>query len=179
LTLIPDFVTVEEAAQIIKDIDASPWMDSLKRRVQHYGYLYDYKRRTVDASLYLGNLPPWAQQLATRVHQAGYIGLPPDQVIVNEYEPGQGIAKHVDCEPCFGDTILSLSLGSGCVMEFHQDDHKIPIWLAPRALLVMQHEARYEWQHGIPARKSDVWAEQRHPRSRRVSVTLRKVILSE
>jgi alkylated DNA repair dioxygenase AlkB len=41
-----------------------------------------------------------------------------NQTIVNEYRPGQGIAAHVDCVPCFGATILSLSLGSSSVVGY-------------------------------------------------------------
>ena len=36
---------------------------------------------------------------------------------VNEYLPGQGIAQHVDCVPCFGGTVASLSLLSPCTMR--------------------------------------------------------------
>ena len=103
-----------------------------------------------------------------------------DQVIVNEYEPGQGISSHIDCEPCFKDTIVSLSLGSGCVMNFTNKfnrKHIIPIWLAPRSIVVLRDEARYEWLHGIAARKWDVWGNQRYERARRVSLTFRKVII--
>ena len=60
----------------------------------------------------------WAAELAQRLHHDGYGAQQPDQLIVNEDEPSQGIAGHVDCIPCFDDTILSISLGSACVMMF-------------------------------------------------------------
>lgn len=41
-----------------------------------------------------------------------------DQAIINEYLPGQGIAAHVDCEPCFGDEIGVVSLLDSHPMEF-------------------------------------------------------------
>ena len=103
-----------------------------------------------------------------------------DQVIVNEYKPGQGISSHIDCEPCFKDTIVSLSLGSGCVMNFRNKSDKtkkIPVWLAPRSLVILSGEARYEWLHGIAARKWDEWDGEKHERQRRVSLTFRKVII--
>jgi alkylated DNA repair dioxygenase AlkB len=37
--------------------------------------------------------------------------------VVNEYEPGQGIAKHIDKAELFESPIVSLSLGSDIVME--------------------------------------------------------------
>jgi len=41
-----------------------------------------------------------------------------DMVIVNEYEPGQGIASHIDNAKLFDHIIVSLSLGSDVVMNF-------------------------------------------------------------
>lgn len=180
LTYHPDFVTENEAERLLIKVDAAPWITTFKRRVQHYGYRYDYKRRTVDESLFLGNLPTWLLPLASRLCNAGLIAEIPDQVIVNEYDPGQGIAPHVDCEPCFGDTILSLTLGSGCIVDFAhtQNKAKHSVWLAPRSLMVMHGSARYDWTHGIAPRKSDIWMGQKISRGRRVSLTFRKVILT-
>lgn len=118
LTLIEDYITVEVERLLVAAIDAQPWQSPLKRRVQHYGYVYDYKRRHVDSTQHLGPLPPWLAELAHRLHADGTFPHVPDQCIVNEYEPGQGISAHVDCEPCFGDVIASLTLGSGCEMAF-------------------------------------------------------------
>lgn len=41
-----------------------------------------------------------------------------DQLIVNEYEPGQGINPHIDNIKLFKSDIASLSLGSDCIMIF-------------------------------------------------------------
>ncbi|MEO1644995.1 MAG: alpha-ketoglutarate-dependent dioxygenase AlkB, partial [Chloroflexota bacterium] len=157
------------------------WMTDMKRRVQHYGYVYDYKKRIVTSDMTLGGLPDWLADLAGRVHTAGYISAMPDQVIINEYVPGQGISPHVDCEPCFDDTILSLSLGSACMMDFThiESQRKDSILLAPRSLLIMAGEARYDWKHGIATRKSDVVDSERIARQRRISLTMRKVILDD
>lgn len=43
-----------------------------------------------------------------------------NQCTVNEYEPGQGIGGHVDTESAFGEEIVSVSTGSGVVMEFRE-----------------------------------------------------------
>lgn len=40
------------------------------------------------------------------------------QVILNLYTPGEGISAHVDLLRRFGDGIIGVSLGSGCVMRF-------------------------------------------------------------
>jgi alkylated DNA repair dioxygenase AlkB len=100
----------------------------------------------------------------------------PDQVIINEYLPGQGISPHTDCIPCFGKTIASLSLGSPCVMDFCKGIEKHSLMLERRSLLVLLDGARYEWQHGILARKTDKHDGQIINRTRRLSLTFRNVI---
>ncbi len=178
LHYIPDYLTREEQDQLLAIINDQPWLTDLKRRVQHYGYRYNYTHRSVDPSMFLGPLPDWAAQLAERLQQDGWVGYGLDQLIVNEYEPGQGISSHVDCVPCFGDTILSVSLGSACVMLFTHTRTavQVPVLVEPGSLVVMQGEARYGWKHSIPPRKTDVYQGQRIERRRRVSLTFRKVI---
>jgi alkylated DNA repair dioxygenase AlkB len=180
LLVIPNFISVTGEAALLSIVDANPWMSGLQRRVQHYGYIYDYKRRSVDPSMKLGALPDWGAVIAQRMTEEGWIGAVPDQMIVNEYLPGQGIAPHVDCEPCFGDTVLSLSLGSDCVMDLThiQSGKKAPVMLSRRSLLVMRGEARFDWQHGIAARKTDTFNRRKSTRKRRVSLTFRQVILA-
>lgn len=173
------YITPEEQSGLLAIIDQQPWLTDLKRRVQHYGYKYDYKARMVTPELYLGSLPDWLLPLAIRLHKDGLFSALPDQAIINEYLPGQGISVHVDCVPCFGKEIASLSLGSACVMEFTHPHHiKQTKVLEPCSLFVLSGPARYEWQHCIPARKSDVIGGTKINRARRVSITFRKVILN-
>ena len=104
----------------------------------------------------------------------------PDQLIVNEYLPGQGITNHVDCESCFDDVIVSLSIGSPAVINFvHKDDKSrvIPLLLESRSLMVITGPARYEWMHGIKGIKNETWEGNKFPRRRRLSLTFRKVTL--
>jgi alkylated DNA repair dioxygenase AlkB len=100
----------------------------------------------------------------------------PDQVIANEYLPGQGISAHIDCEPCFSEAIVSLSLLSPCEIIFRErrSDAKLGVVLEPRSAIVMKDDARYEWTHEIPARKSDIIDGAKVERSRRVSLTFRR-----
>ena len=179
---IEDYISESEHDWLLDQIDEHEhqWLKDLKRRVQHYGFKYDYKARKVTLNMRIGHLPEWLQALGRRLYEDGHMPAEPDQVIVNEYEPGQGISSHIDCEPCFANMIVSLSLGSGCVMDFTSKldkAKKIPVWLAPRSIIVLKDEARNEWLHGIAPRKSDQWAGQKYERQRRVSLTFRKVIL--
>jgi alkylated DNA repair dioxygenase AlkB len=117
LQYLPDFISGDESEYLVNKIDAQPWRSDLKRRVQHYGYRYDYEARQAREEDYLGPLPPFLRVLAESLTQAGHFSSVPNQVIVNEYMPGQGISAHVDCRSCFGDVIASLSLLSSCVMR--------------------------------------------------------------
>lgn len=181
LIYVPDYIPPDEEIRLLRMIDTAPWQTDLTRRVQHYGYRYDYKARRLDETMYLGGLTGWMRNLAVRLREDGYIDTVPDQVIVNEYEAGQGIAPHVDCVPCFDDTILSISLGSPCQMIFEKlrSKIKVPVWLETGSLVVMKGESRYGWKHSIPARKSDIIDGERITRTRRISLTFRCVILSE
>ncbi len=172
LQYIPDFITEEEEQSLISHIDQQPWLNDLKRRVQHYGYKYDYKARRVTPDSYLGSLPNWLKDITDK------LPFQPDQAIVNEYLPGQGISAHIDCEPCFDSTIASLSLGSPVTMQFAhaKTKQKEDIYLKPRSLIILSDEARYEWQHAIAARKSDVIDGFKLERERRISITYRNVI---
>ena len=176
LTYIPDFITEKQEQFVLKKIDEQPWSNELKRRVQHYGYKYNYTFKSVDESMKVEDLTDWMKLYGQKMVEAGFFTDIPDQAIINEYLPGQGIYKHIDCQPCFKETIASLSLGSGCTMEFtHRNSGEIKeLYLEPKSLLVLTHEARYHWLHGIPAHKSD----NKIPRDRRVSVTFRNVILT-
>jgi len=174
LAYIPDFIAIAEEHTLIEVIDNQPWLTDLKRRVQHYGYKYDYKARAVTNDAYLGPLPSWVEPIAQR------LPLNPDQAIVNEYQPGQGISAHIDCVPCFDDTIASLSLGSSAIMQFTHPKTGVQqeLYLKERSLIILSGAARYEWQHAIPARKSDVIEGLKIERGRRISLTFRNMILN-
>lgn len=181
LRYLENWLSVEEANAILAQVDGGQWMNDLQRRVQHYGYRYDYKARKIVNDAYLGPLPAWSLPVVERLVAEGVCPEAPDQLIVNEYEPGQGISKHVDCVPCFSDTIVSITLGSSALMQFRQlkTGEICPILLMPGSLVAMQGEARYQWQHEIPARKTDNWQGRKWQRGRRVSLTFRKVLLEE
>jgi len=179
--LIPEFVSSMREAELLNWLDHQDWRSDLRRRVQHYGWVYDYRARKVSADSYIGPLPVELTTEGRRMCEAGLFDEAPDQIIVNEYETGQGIAPHVDCVPCFGPIIASLSLGSQCEVLFvdKESGARIPLILEPRCLLVLTKAARFDWSHAIPARKSDLIEGRRVQRSRRVSLTYRTVLSAE
>jgi alkylated DNA repair dioxygenase AlkB len=185
LSYVPEYVDSAVEATLLAAVDAANWRNDLARPVQQYGWRYDYKMRRVTEADRLGDLPEWAAALARRLHEDGWTQTEPDQVIVNLYIPPTGIARHVDCRPCFGPTIVSLSLGSATTMVFTQTGphsigpprEEVQLRLEPRSLLVMTGPSRNRWAHAIPARLSDRWGGVLIPRGPRVSLTFRTVTL--
>lgn len=142
-----------------------------------------------------GDLPPWAIQLSRSIRNSVLaasdddrrLPLPLhllsrqplfDQMIVNVYQPGEGICAHVDLLR-FEDGIAIVSLESSCVMHFTSLDNQlvsVPHLLNPGSLLVMSGEARYRWKHEINRRPGfQTWQGRQLDQMRRTSVTLRKL----
>ena len=153
--IVPDFVTPAEEARILLRIAEAPWLAELSRRVQHYGYRYDYRGSARPAPA--APFPPWAAAMAARLRER-FGGAPPTQCIVNEYRPGQGIGMHADHRD-FGPVVASLSLGASWPMRFRPrgaspyargglpgDENAT---LPRRSVLVLAGDARRRWMHGI------------------------------
>ena len=181
LLYVDNWLTDEEHDSLLTIIDTMTWLTSLKRRVQHYGYIYDYRAAASFISSnnkdnYLGELPEFLQEIGKRLVKENFFKKEPDQVIINEYLPGQGIANHVDCIPCFDDTVVSISLGSQCVMDFKSKTMIVHKVLKTKSLLCIKDEARYNWSHGIRKNMTDIIGKDRVERGRRVSITFRNVL---
>ena len=178
------FLNADECDEIVKKINDQPWSSALSRRVQHYGWRYDYASKTVTEDTRLGPLPDWLESIAERLHQEGFFEEVPDQVIINEYQPGQGIAPHID-RKTFGPAVATISLCESWPMEFKpigrqtDNNRKKELFLGVGSLLVLKDDARDKWLHGIAKRKSDKpepQKKERRPRQRRISITFRTVI---
>ena len=182
----PDFLAASDEELLLAHAhtDSPEWLMDLSRRVMHFGYKYDYTSRSLDESAHIGPLPEWLAQLSYKVREAASEeakrlldpNQPFEQAIINEYEPKQGIAPHIDRD-CFGPVVATVSLGSAVDMDFCRDftQDEYTQRLEPRSLVLLYGDARYKWQHGIAKRKSDIWGGQRIERKRRVSITFRTI----
>ncbi|MDE0408932.1 MAG: alpha-ketoglutarate-dependent dioxygenase AlkB [Alphaproteobacteria bacterium] len=153
--IVPDFVTPAEEERILLRIGQAPWMTELSRRVQHYGYRYDYRgaSRPEPAAPF----PRWSAVMAGRLREH-FGGALPVQCIVNEYRSGQGIGMHAD-HAQFGPVIASLSLAADWPMRFRPRAVRpyardgLPgdevVVLPRRSVLVLASAARTHWMHGI------------------------------
>nr|XP_028582029.1 alkylated DNA repair protein alkB homolog 8 isoform X2 [Podarcis muralis] len=165
LKILEELVLPEEEKELLESIDwaedevTSAAQKSLKhRRVKHFGYEFRYDNNNVDRDRPLpGGLPDICNKLLAKWLKMGHIKEKPDQLTINQYEPGQGIPPHIDTHSAFEDEIIALSLGAEIVMDFkHPDGHAAAVMLPQRSLLVMSGESRYLWTHGITPRKFDI-----------------------
>ncbi len=153
--LIYDFITEDEETRILQRISEAPWLTDLSRRVQHYGYRYDYRGTTPPEPA--TPFPMWTVAIAARL-RPHFDNRLPVQCIVNEYRPGQGIGMHAD-HADFGPIVASLSLGATWTMRFRPRATRpyrregIPgdqlAILPRRSVLVLRGPARTAWMHGI------------------------------
>ena len=179
LLLYHDFVSKSMEEELINEIDSQTWVVDYNRRLQYYGY-----RNELEAPYGLirfpVSMPPLIYKLSQNIVEQKIVPIQPDQVIINEYAPGEGLRPHKD-RNYFENQICGVNLGSGCIMRFIKisggdvADVEIP----RRSVYVMQDEARYKWNHSIPSRKKDTVDGAVKHRERRLSITYRKVIMKK
>lgn len=198
LLYYPAQLTTEDQARVLTALDGLPWhgvtASPNSRRVQHYGFYYDYRSRQINTPA-----PALPEALVPlRDYLTHLTGVTFNQCIVNDYQPGQGISEHTD-DPRYGAVIGCYSLGSGTTkgsgetngsgtseaseaggtggaeMTFSRGETVVPLYLEAGSLYIMTGEARSKWKHGMVGRKSDMVMGSRVERGRRVSVTFRSV----
>jgi alkylated DNA repair protein alkB family protein 6 len=81
-------------------------------------------------------------------------GEPPNQCLLNKYQPGQGILPCTD-GPCYASRTATISLASSAVLDFtkrlssdaignskdSEDSGRIPVLLEPGSLIVFEEDA--------------------------------------
>jgi alkylated DNA repair dioxygenase AlkB len=176
LQYVPGYLACAEHDALLATVSALDWQEAGGRRIQFYGHWYQLGKGGVYR---VGDLPEWALGLAHRLRDEGLMPYVADQLIVSEYQAGEGIRPHIDA-PIFADVIVGITLGSACMMEFLRPGHDTEaLLLESCSAVVLSGDARHEWQHAIPARTADDWQGHRLRRSRRVSLTFRKMLRME
>ena len=185
LSVIQEYITSAEEDYLFKELDKLPWVVDFSRKLQYYGYRNE-REKPYDLVPIPQEIPECLSSLMGRVVEENLIYKRPEQVIINDYEPGQGIRPHFDRKDYFDNTIIGISLGSDCVMEFtpvstkENKKEKVNIFIPRRSLYVLEDDARYKWHHGIPGRKNDKLGNGKvNVRKRRISITFRNVIQSK
>ncbi len=166
-----DYIGEPEEAHLLSCIENGPWQSDWKRRIQQYGFGYEGGQSKLT---WLRDFPDWLCSLAQRVAQDAPLERFPENCVINEYLPPQGIGPHRDY-PEFGGSIACVSLGSDVVMNFANRElgRVVPVHVPRRSFWVISDEARWKWTHGIAPRLADTIAGERRARGRRVSITFR------
>lgn len=189
----------ELADQVLHQCKSTYFQNPSTNQVMLFGRAYDPSSSESSIKPTNSGIPPFLQNLLCRLEELLRLSLPSDihkllfpppsepsrarQAIINLYRPGEGITPHVDLLGRFGDGIIGISLGSGCVMAFRraspseekggykavkdgevQDEEYLDedgerkrwdLYLPVRSVLVMSGDARYRWMHGIERKEQD------------------------
>lgn len=197
LSLIEDFISVDEEAKILAFLDAQEWRTDLSRRTMHYGGTYclmpprdaspNTRKQHEQNVLKAPDMPNELDFLIGKMTSAQLYTSDgkPEYCIVNEYKSGHGISAHVE-NFRFGEPVCSLTLSDADSMRFHElsaafdgsvrsglaakaprTGRKVDVYLPRRSLLVLRRDARSSWQHEITRGRKHA------PFWRRVSLTFR------
>ena len=107
-------------------------------------------------------LPGWLDDLCGAVSKVGNLTPKANHVLVNHYEPGQGILPHTD-GPAYSPWAAILSLGSAAVFDFWRDHAHaatgmlpaLSLLLPPGSLLIFSEDAYQKHLHGLADRPCD------------------------
>jgi len=123
-------------------------------------------------------MPPELEFVRNRLLAQGFFQSLPDQLIVNEYEVGQGIHPHIDKTHCFGPVVCTISLLSSCGIDFSLESNstKKTLFMERRSIVVLIGDSRFKWKHGIKGLASDTVGTKEFKRKKRISLTYRNMI---
>ncbi|XP_033096421.1 alpha-ketoglutarate-dependent dioxygenase alkB homolog 6-like, partial [Anneissia japonica] len=179
---ILDFISPEEEKflehQVYYGTPKPQWTTLLNRRLQQWGGNPHPKGMVRE------KIPQWLEKFMKRISLLGVFEKAPNHVLINEYEPGQGIMPHED-GPLFYPAISTINLGSHTLLDFYQHQDKLAsskpnngsvqesntttvavtaepakqpdfsLLLEPRSLLILNEDMYTSYLHGIDERLQD------------------------
>jgi alkylated DNA repair protein alkB homolog 6 len=163
---VPEFLTVEEEQRILNDIQRLPsskWTTLTHRRLLSLPSVLTGPSKDL---LMAAPLPEFLVRPAKNFESLGIFRdsphKSPNHVLVNEYEPGQGIMPHTD-GPAYHPVTATISLGSHTVLDIYAktaegEREATPSWRIlqePRSLLVTTSDMYKDTLHGIAERQED------------------------
>ncbi|KAH9957814.1 hypothetical protein BC827DRAFT_1137379 [Russula dissimulans] len=159
---IPDFVSPDEETYLLRKIQETPqpkWKRLSNRRLQTWGGDLTAKNILMTQPLpqFICNYPDLISRIASTSAFDNSPHRRPNHVILNEYNPGQGIMPHQD-GPAYHPVVATLSLGSHTVMHYYDVPARTPtltLFLEPRSLVITTREQYTERAHGIDALAED------------------------
>jgi hypothetical protein len=140
--LYTDLIDETFEQQLLAEIDSQTWIVDYARHLQYYGYRNELED-PYDLIPFPVEMPQLMRALSEQLVANNIVQLQPDQVIVNEYVPGEGIRPHKDRD-YYENQICGVNLGSGCIMRFIRGNNQEVryIEVPQRSVYVMQDDAR-------------------------------------
>ncbi|HVG41818.1 MAG TPA: hypothetical protein VM888_09425, partial [Chitinophagaceae bacterium] len=90
LLLYQDFIPESEEEALINEIDNQIWVVDYDRRLQYYGYRNELET-PYNLIPFPVPMPSLIYKISEKIVDQKIVSLQPDQVIINEYLPGQGL----------------------------------------------------------------------------------------
>jgi alkylated DNA repair protein alkB family protein 6 len=114
-------------------------------------------------------MPSWLEALATILVETNIFERKPNHVLVNVYEPGQGIMAHTDGPEYMAKT-ATLSIGGPALIKFaprlksidigvKSSNEICQVFLGKGSLLIFENEAYRDHLHSIEETKSEITSE--------------------
>lgn len=167
------------------------WTCLSNRRLQDYGGGPHKNGMIIEP------IPNWLNTYMKKVDSLDvFNGKTSNHVLINEYEPGQGIMPHTD-GPLFYPTVTTINCLSHTVLEFKKTNTPAEnntqickLLLEPRSLLILQDDMYENYLHSISEQNCDIITNEivnlnkcsgvynigeKLERSTRISVTIRNV----
>lgn len=154
LFYIQNYLTSSETnmiqAKISNEINLEPISKKPNsRRVAHYGYYYSYNKTGLTPA---PQIPHYLEKIVNEKRINNLLGfnlikIPFEQVIINEYKPGQEINYHTDHKILFGPIIVCITVGQAVPIHFKLDNEVKIINVAANSMYIMTDEARNLWKH--------------------------------
>uniref|UniRef100_A0A6P6XYU0 Alpha-ketoglutarate-dependent dioxygenase alkB homolog 6-like n=1 Tax=Dermatophagoides pteronyssinus TaxID=6956 RepID=A0A6P6XYU0_DERPT len=159
---IPNFIESDDERKLIDHIKQAPkpkWQYLSNRSLQVYG---GYPNKN---GMLAEDLPQWLQVYANKLQQMNiFDGNLPNQVLINRYEPGQGILAHED-GPLYYPVVATINTGSHTVLNFYEKlstsnecsrKYRFSLLLWPRSLSILKQDAYQKYLHEIEEIDEDI-----------------------
>jgi alkylated DNA repair dioxygenase AlkB len=186
LYLIPDAFTKEENNFYMdileKENTYNPNICHQIHKATEYGWKFLPVTKKSDKD-FLGNFPDWLENLWQKIFLHIKANIPnfpeksyPDNVLINQYEPGDGCYPHIDQLNFWDNWVVGVSFGSGCTFQFTKEknnNNKISFYMPHCSIYIMIDEARYLWKHEMIFSPIDNYYGEIIPRTKRISLTFR------
>lgn len=160
----PDFISINEEQKLLAFLRTLDWQNIhmhgviAKRKVVHFGLDYAYDSRSLSPT----TPPPDELQFLLK-RAAKLLKVKPNdfkEILITYYPVGSQIGWHRDA-PMF-ESLFGISLSGMCKFKLRKEKQLYVTELKSRSGYIIQGEARWKWQHHIPAVKEE-----------RYSITLR------